>query len=105
LIAVLKSDGVVVSDVTSMCTWTSSNTNVAQVNNGVVTTGRISGTTVITAKYVFGTTTYEKSIILRVNGQERYITATTNIEKVGNLNNVQLKIRLNNGQIINQLYS
>ena len=105
LIAVLKSDGVVVTDVTSMCAWTSSNTNVAQVNNGVVTTGRISGTTVITAKYVFGTTAYEKSIIIHVIGQEYYVVATTNIEKVGNLNNVQLKIKLNNGQIISQLYS
>lgn len=93
-------------DVTNFCTWTSSDSSVAQISNtGLLTTNRVGAITVIEATYIRGVTTWSKQIVIEVLPQDYYVRTSTTTIKVGNLNCVNLAIHLHGGGILYSEYT
>lgn len=83
-------------------TWTSSNSSVASVSNGVVT-AKASGTATITAKFTYNGKTYSKTCNITVNNVAKTLTSisissnpTKTTYEIGeSLNTSGLKLKLN----------
>lgn len=83
-------------------TWTSSNSSVASVSNGVVT-AKASGTATITAKFTYNGKTYSKTCNITVNNVAKTLTSIsissnpikTTYEIGESLNTSGLKLKLN----------